>query len=177
MITLSHMITKANLEDVVALKKLINGAYRGESSKAGWTTEAFMLGGERTNEDELNEILFDSTNTLLKFTEGKQILASVLLTAKENQLYLGMLTVSPQLQNGGIGAQLLAQADLHAKQLGLSKIVMTVISTRTELIAYYNRKGYIDTGLRAPFPDSHSHSVLGSDPLQFMVLEKTILLD
>jgi N-acetylglutamate synthase-like GNAT family acetyltransferase len=61
-----------------------------------------------------------------------------------------MLTVSPQLQNGGIGAQLLAQADLHAKQLRFSKIVMTVISTRTELIAY-NRKGYVDTGLRAPF--------------------------
>jgi ribosomal protein S18 acetylase RimI-like enzyme len=53
-----------------------------------------------------------------------------------------MLTVSPQLQNGGIGAQLLAQADLHAKQL-FSKIVMTVISTRTELIAYYNRKGML----------------------------------
>jgi hypothetical protein len=76
-------------------------SYRGESSKAGWTTEAFMLGGERTNEEELTEILLDSTNTLLKFTDI-QILACV-LTAKENQ-YLGMLTVSPQLQNGGIGA-------------------------------------------------------------------------
>tara|TARA_R110000868_G_scaffold356525_1_gene618001 strand:+ start:32 stop:547 length:516 start_codon:yes stop_codon:yes gene_type:complete len=171
------MITKANLEDVVALKKLINGAYRGESSKAGWTTEAFMLGGERTNEEELTEILLDPKNRLLKYTEAGQILGCVLLTAKENQLYLGMLTVLPQLQNGGIGAQLLAQADLHAKQLGFSKIVMTVISIRSELIAFYMRKGYVDTGLRAPFPDSHSHSVLGSDPLQFMVLEKTIILD
>jgi N-acetylglutamate synthase-like GNAT family acetyltransferase len=68
-----------------------------------------LLWGERTNEEELTEILLDSTNTLLKFTENDQILACVLLTAKENQLYLGMLTVSPQLQNGGIGAQLLAQ--------------------------------------------------------------------
>jgi ribosomal protein S18 acetylase RimI-like enzyme len=171
------MITKATLDDIVALKKLINGAYRGESSKAGWTTEANLLGGERTNREELCEILLDSTNTLLKCIENNQIIACVLLTEKENQLYLGMLTVSPQLQNSGIGAQLLAQADLHAKQLGLPKIVMTVISTRTELIAYYNRKGYVDTGLRTPFPDSHSNSVLGSNPLQFMVLEKTILLN
>lgn len=171
------MIAKATLDDIVALDKLINGAYRGESSKAGWTTEANLLGGERTNREELCEILLDSTNTLLKCTENNQITACVLLTAKKNQLYLGMLTVSPQLQNSGIGGQLLAQADLHAMQLGFPKIVMTVISIRTELIAYYNRKGYVDTGLRTPFPDSHNPYVLGSEPLQFMVLEKTIVLD
>lgn len=171
------MITKARLDDIAALKTLINGAYRGESSKLGWTTEANILGGQRTDETELIEILSDSKNTLLKYTKEDRILACVLLTAKENQLYLGMLTVAPQLQNCGIGAQLLAQADLHAKALGLPKIVMTVISIRTELIAYYIRKGYFDTGSRAPFPDSHNHSVLGSQILDFMVLEKKISLD
>ena len=158
------MITKATLDDITVLQFLINGAYRGETSKAGWTTEANILGGERTNQEELTQILLDPKNRLLKYTEAGQILGCVLLTAEKKQLYLGMLSVAPKLQNSGIGAQLLAQAEIYAKQL-------------TELIAYYNRKGYVDTGLRAPFPDSHSHSVLGSDPLQLMVLEKTIVLD
>ncbi|MBC5842058.1 MAG: GNAT family N-acetyltransferase [Flavobacteriaceae bacterium] len=170
------MITKATLQDIPALLSLINGAYRGESSKAGWTTEAELLGGQRTDGGELTQILLDPKNTLLKYTEADQILGCVLLTAEEKQLYLGMLSVAPQLQNSGIGAKLLAQADLHAKQLNLPKIVMTVISIRSELIAYYIRKGYVDTGLKAPFPKSHLHSVLGSETLDFVVLEKAIAL-
>jgi ribosomal protein S18 acetylase RimI-like enzyme len=171
------MITKATLDDITALQFLINGAYRGETSKAGWTTEANILGGERTNQEELTQILLDPKNRLLKYTEAGQILGCVLLTAEKKQLYLGMLSVAPKLQNSGIGAQLLAQAEIYAKQLGLPKIVMTVISIRTELIAFYMRKGYVDTGLRTPFPESHADSVLGSEVLDFMVLEKTIVLD
>ena len=171
------MITKATIQDIPSLQSLINGAYRGEASKAGWTTEAELLGGQRTDETELIEILSDPKNTLLKYVEADQILGCVLLTAEENQLYLGMLSVLPQLQNSGIGAKLLAQADLHAKQLDLPKIVMTVISIRSELIAYYIRKGYVDTGLKAPFPESHLHSVLGNETLDFVVLEKAIDLN
>jgi ribosomal protein S18 acetylase RimI-like enzyme len=80
---------------------LINGAYRGES-KAGWTTEAFMLEVNEPNK-ELTEILLDSTNTLLKLQKMTNF-SLCFTNCKENQLYLGMLTVSPQLQNGGIGA-------------------------------------------------------------------------
>ena len=37
----------ASAADAPALVDLINSAYRGESSKAGWTTEADLLGGQR----------------------------------------------------------------------------------------------------------------------------------
>ena len=168
------MITKATSVDISNLNKLINSAYRGESSKKGWTTEAELLEGSRTTEEELAEILANSSNTLLKFTENNQILGCVLLVEKEQQLYLGMLTVSPELQNSGIGKKLLLQADNHAKELGLTKIVMTVISLREELIAWYKRHGYEDTGAREAFPVSDVHIPITESNLEFMVLEKKI---
>lgn len=168
------MITKATIGDVFALNTLINSAYRGESSKKGWTTEAYLLEGLRTTKEELTETIRDPKNTILKFTENNQIIGCVLLIEKEQQLYLGMLTVSPELQNSGVGKKLLQQAEIHASVLGLPKIVMTVITVRKELIAWYTRNGYVDTGERAPFLVSDVHIAIAEQPLEFMVLKKNI---
>ncbi|PXY38865.1 GNAT family N-acetyltransferase [Flavobacterium cheongpyeongense] len=168
------MITKATLQDIPALNLLINSAYRGESSKKGWTTEAYILEGKRTTEEELQEILNNPKNTILKYTEDDKIIGSVLLAKKEQQLYLGMLTVLPELQNSGIGKKMLAKAENHAKNLGLSGITMTVISVREELIAWYKRHGYVDTGEREAFPESHIHVTISEEPLEFIFLEKKI---
>lgn len=168
------MITKALLEDIPALVTLINSAYRGETSKKGWTTEAHLLEGKRTDEQEMTEIFVHPKNTILKFTENDKIIGSVLLVEKGHQLYLGMLTVSPELQNGGIGKKLLAEAENHAKSLGLSSIIMTVISVREELIAWYKRHGYVDTGEREAFPESDIHVTVSKEPLEFIYLEKKL---
>lgn len=171
----SIMITKATIEDISSLNTLINSAYRGESSKKGWTTEASLLKGLRTTEEELTTILQNPNNIILKFTENSRIIACVLLVEKEQQLYLGMLTVSPELQNSGLGKQLLQQAEIHALAVGLPKIVMTVISVREELIAWYKRHGYNDTGEREAFPASDVHIPISPQPLEFIVLEKNIV--
>lgn len=168
------MISKATLQDIPSLNILINSAYRGETSKKGWTTEAHLLEGKRTTEEELTAIILDPKNTFLKFTENDQIIGSVLLVEKEHQLYVGMLTVSPELQNRGIGKQLLAEAENHAKSLGLSTLSMTVVSVRAELIAWYKRHGYEDTGEREPFPSSDIHINISDQPLEFIYLEKRI---
>jgi len=168
------MITKATLQDIPALTTLINSAYRGETSKKGWTTEAHLLEGKRTTEEELKEIIQDPKNTFLKFTENDQIIGSVLLVEKEHQLYLGMLTVSPELQNAGIGKKLLAEGEKQAKTLGLSSIIMTVVSVRAELIAWYKRHGYVETGEKEPFPSSDIHINISDNPLEFIYLEKRI---
>ncbi|MFH6989210.1 GNAT family N-acetyltransferase [Flavobacterium collinsii] len=168
------MITKASLLDIPALTVLINSAYRGETSKKGWTTEANLLEGKRTDEQEMTEIFLDPKNTILKYTENDQIIGSVLLVEKGSQLYLGMLTVSPELQNSGIGKKMLAEAENHAKALGLSSIIMTVISVREELIAWYKRHGYVDTGEREAFPVSEIHVTISEEPLEFIYLEKVI---
>jgi len=168
------MITKATVEDIPALTILINAAYRGETSKKGWTTEAHLLEGKRTNEEEMTEIILEPSNTILKYTENSQIIGSVLLVEKKDQLYLGMLTVSPELQNSGIGKKMLAEAEHHARALGLHSIIMTVISVREELLAWYIRHGYKDTGKREAFPESDIHITISEQPLEFIYLEKLL---
>ncbi len=168
------MIAKVVAEDITSLNTLINSAYRGEFSKEGWTTEAHLLEGSRTTEAELLDIIQDTSNTLLKYSDNGKIIGSVLLKVKKNELYLGMLTVSPELQNGGIGKKLLHQAEVFAAEIRLPKIIMTVISVREELIAWYKRNGYVDTGAREPFPVSDVFNPTTQEPLEFMVLEKVI---
>ena len=168
------MITQATIADAAELSALINSAYRGETSKKGWTTEADLLEGTRTSEEELINIIASSNHYLLKFIRDEKIIGSVLLIAKKEVLYLGMLTVSPELQNSGIGRQLLQAAEQLAQQLELSRIQMTVIGIRKELLAWYIRNGYEDTGVREPFPFGEGDKALTSEPLDFIVLEKKL---
>ncbi len=168
------MITKATLQDVSALKVLVNSAYRGETSKKGWTTEANLLNGIRIDENELTEIIEEPKSTIFKFQENNQILGCVLLVEKQNKLYLGMLCVNPDLQNSGIGKKILQFANDYAIEKGLPRIVMTVISQRTELISWYNRHGYSDFGEREPFPANHADDIISGNVLEFIVLEKRL---
>src|ERR1700759_310499 len=102
------MVTPANEKDIPALNILVNSAYRGEQSKQGWTTEADLLDGIRTDEKSLRELMLQPGSAILKYEEENKILGCVHLKQEGNKIYLGMLTVSPQLQGKGIGKILLA---------------------------------------------------------------------
>ena len=98
----------------------------------------------------------------------------MLLIEKKGTLYLGMLTVNPELQNSGIGKKMLEFAQNFAIDLGLKSITMTVISVRIELIAWYERHGYIDTRKREPFPMNDANFGLPKQELEFIVMEKKV---
>ena len=168
------MISKATLADVSEINHLVNSAYRGDSSKKGWTTEADLLGGVRIDEEGVKKLIIAEGIFLLKYTQNDQIVASVLLEQQSDCLYLGMLTVSPTLQGGGIGRQLLQAAETEAKALNLAKISMTVISVRKELIAWYERNGYKATGQTKPFPMSDPTFGMPKQFLEFIVMEKEL---
>ncbi len=162
-------VTHADLPDLV---KLVNSAYRGDSSRAGWTTEADILTGIRTDIATLQqEFELPGVHMLKAVNEAGAIVACVYLQQTDQKLYLGMLTVSPELQNKGVGKQLLQRAEQVAKERNCSHISMTVISVRKELIAWYERHGYQATGERKPFVvGEHIGNPL--QPLEFIVLEK-----
>lgn len=168
------MISVATLQDVPELNILINSAYRGESSKKGWTTEEHLLGGIRTDESNLSELLQKENVTILKYTELGKIIGSVYLEKQVDKLYLGMLTVSPELQGGGIGKKLMQAAENLAKENNLPKISMTVISVRKELIEYYERRGFKNTGETKPFPMNDPKFGLPKQQLAFIIMEKEL---
>ena len=167
------MISKATLNDVSELNALVNSAYRGDSSRRGWTTEADLLDGIRIDEDRLTELIQKPDSMILKYTEEpNKIIACVHLEKEILKLYLGMLTVSPELQGKGIGKEMLWAAEKEAKKFLCRSIYMTVLTDRTELIAWYNRHGYLNTGNIEPFPSGDPRFGLPKKYLEFVVLEK-----
>lgn len=169
-------IAEATNKDIPDLAVLLNSAYRGEGSKAGWTTEAHLIGGTvRTDEGELERLMNTNGSVLLKYTnDQRKIIGCVNLQQHRDKIYLGMLSVSPGLQGGGIGKELLKAGEEYAAKQTCSAVYMTVISLRTELINWYARHGYKDTGERKKFvEDGKSGNHL--QPLEFMVMEKILL--
>jgi ribosomal protein S18 acetylase RimI-like enzyme len=158
----------ADVEDLVAL---VESAYRGESSRAGWTTEADLLDGQRTDADEVRSLLAH----LLVAETDDGIVGCCTLVPKGAHGYFGMFAVRPGLQGGGVGSALLSEAEARARRLRLDRVEMTVLSLRTELIAFYERRGYVRVGEQRPFPH---HDVRFGRPrredLEFEVLVKAL---
>ena len=169
-------ISIATASDIPAIIDLLNSAYRGERSKQGWTTEADLISGDiRTDEATLQKVMQQAGSVLLKYTnDAGEIIACVNLQQHGHKIYLGMFSVSPQLQGGGIGKKMLQAAEEYAIHLKCIAIYMSVISVRTELINWYKRHGYSDTGERKPFTED---GISGKHlrQLEFMMLEKSVI--
>jgi ribosomal protein S18 acetylase RimI-like enzyme len=159
--------------DIPALERLVNSAYRGDSSKKGWTTEADLLDGIRTDTAALESMIQQPGSVILKYEQGDQLLGCVFLQRQGSDMYLGMLTVDPESQAKGIGKKMINRSEAYAKEQGCSAIVMTVISSRTELIDWYKRRGYYLTGEKKPFPSDPRFGI-PKKPLEFIVMKKEL---
>lgn len=142
--------------DAGAICRLVNGTYRGEASKQGWTTEADLLDGQRTDEPAIAEIIADPAQRILTARLGTagadEIVGCVHLARREGSGYLGMLAVHPARQARGLGKLLINEAEAWARRQGCPELRMTVITLRPELLAYYERRGFRRTGKTVPFP-------------------------
>ena len=159
-------------DDLERLHAVIERAYRGESARAGWTHEADLIAeGARTDLETLRAIVEDPLQRLLIAERDGQPIGCVQVSDSGKGLaYLGLLSVDPGLQAGGIGKKLLDAAERVAREVfGARRMEMTVIDKREELIAYYRRRGYLPSGETRDFP-------IALDPPLFMaVLVKPLL--
>ncbi|MDQ2878134.1 MAG: GNAT family N-acetyltransferase [Pseudomonadota bacterium] len=162
-------IRQASHADAAALQPLIQRAYRGEASRAGWTHEADLIKGERMALGELEALIADPAERILIAARGARPIGCVRIAkAGDDLAYLGLLCVDPLLQAAGVGSALIAAGEAAARDIfGAARIEMTVIDTRAALIAYYERRGYVPAGTR-DFP------IALDPPLNMIVLEKAL---
>jgi GNAT superfamily N-acetyltransferase len=153
---------KATLKDIQELNTLVNMAYRGEVSKTGWTTEAHLIEGQRTEPSALKEMM-EAGHFELAF-DGEELVACVYVKKETpTVLYIGMLTVKPSAQSRGLGTMLMKCADNLGREWGMKSTRMTVISERPDLIKIYEKMGYYWSGKTEPFPD---HDPRNGKPLK-----------
>lgn len=169
-------IRLATPADIPAIHRLVEGAYRGDSARRGWTHEADLLDGQRTDLTALAAILSDPAQRVMVADAGT-LVGCVQVTRVDTGLgYLGMLSVDPTMQGGGWGRRLMTAAETLARdQFGASRMEMTVIRQRGELIAWYERCGYRRTGEARPFPlDDPRFGMPRTRDLEFVVLARSL---
>lgn len=176
----------ATPSDVPILLPLIRSAYRGEFSRKGWTTEADLVADQRIDERGLLAkitepegavlIVTDNDNNAVAEKPTTPLACCEIVRSKQNPAvaYFGLFAVSPERQAGGVGRRVLEFAEGYAKQeWGVARMEMCVLWMRGELIAWYERRGYVKTGERREFPYKEMvGGVALRDDLWFEVLEK-----
>lgn len=171
----------ATTNDIDAIVALVESAYRGDASRVGWTTEADLLGGQRTDPASiLGQIQRPRSMMLLaerrRAGHDVELLACAHVTVEDGAGYFGMFSVRPGQQNTGIGRAVLAEAERIARvRWAQTTMRMTVIDVRAELIAWYQRRGYRRTGMFKPFPYGDARfGIPRRDDLRFEILEKSL---
>src|SRR5689334_19697858 len=155
-----YHIQPATLQDLPGIIKIVNSAYHGQPGSKSWTSEGHLVAGPRITEENLQSYLQQPAVTILRCAnEQGNIVGCVLLEKKKDTLYLGMLSVDPQIQASGIGKQLMQQAEAFARNHQYTTITISVIDQRHELIDWYKRKGYIPTGKLIPFSNPSSKAL------------------
>jgi len=170
---------KAELVDASRIADLVNSAYRGESSRKGWTTEADILDGLRTTTPEVAKIIRRNDAFMLIGVLKDEVVATICCEwqalAGHNTAHFGMIAVKPTLQNKGYGKSLIQAAEAFAKrEWRVVGFHMAVISLRQELIEFYERQGYKRTGEFADFPENSELWQPKVDGLNLQYLAKLI---
>lgn len=162
--------------DVDTLVELIESAYRGDASRAGWTTEADILEGQRSDPQIVLGVIKAADSRLLTVEQDGRVVACCQLEHRGDHAYFGMFAVSPALQGAGLGKVIIAEAERSARETwGTREMHMTVISVRNDLIAWYERRGYRRTGKMTPFPyGDERFGIPQRDDLQFELLVKEL---
>ena len=163
--------------DVDTLVALVESAYRGDDSRVGWTTEADILEGQRTDPEGVLAVIKSPDSRLLTVERDGLVVACCQLEHRGTYAYFGMFAVSPTLQGGGLGKVIIAEAERIVREAwGVTEMHMTVISVRDDLIAWYERRGYRRTGRMTPFPyGDERFGIPQREDLRFELLVKPLV--
>lgn len=166
---------RATRADVASIVSLTEAAYRGENL-GGWTTEAHLVGVRRTDTKGVEEVLAALERMIMLVEIDGDLAGCIELTKQGSRAVLGMLAVRPDLQGRGIGGAIIREAERICRdEFEAKEIRMQVLHMRSDIIAWYDRRGYKPNGERVPFPYGNERlGVPKRDDLEFIVLVKAL---
>lgn len=171
----SPKIRLATKKDIEKIVKLVESVYRGESSKSGWTTEADLVDGQRTDAKMILEMMSEVGNEFYVIDANEfSLAASVHLKKEADHGYIGMVSVGTEFQNQKLGKKLLQFCEEKIANWGFKKAKITVLNVREELIAWYVRFGYHRSGQGVDFPKDPRYGIPKVQNLKLIELEKII---
>lgn len=167
----------ARRDDTSSIVQLVNSAYRGETARRGWTSEADLLDGQRTDVAMVTDMLEAGRFYFLLCERAWTLRGSLYVEPLAHHVCcLGMFAIHPDYQRQGLGKWMMVQAERFARDTFKARSMeLTVISLRVDLIAWYARRGYICTNEMREFPYGDTRFGVARRPdLVFQVLRKNL---
>lgn len=134
-------IRVASPGDAAQITRVINSAFR--------VAEEFFIDGNRITQDEVERLL--GKGAFLVAKNGDQLDGCVYVEMRGERSYLGLLSVDPNRQQGGLGSLLMNEAESYCREHGSQFMDIVIVSLREELPAFYRKRGYVENGT-TPFP-------------------------
>lgn len=149
----------AEPSDARRIMAVINSAFR--------VAEEFFCAEDRITLEEVERLF---TTGAILIAEGDRLLAGcVYVELRGERSYLGLLSVDPSQQQTGLGSLLMTSAENHCRERGSQFMDILIVNVRTELMPFYLRRGYVETGT-LPFPPN----VKTKQPCHFITMAKQL---
>jgi GNAT superfamily N-acetyltransferase len=170
------LFRRALAADIPAIVTLVNAANSGDGNTAGWTNEAHLFHGNRTDEAEVAQLLAAPGARFVLSMGVDQVIACAYLRVTGKEAYLGLLAVYPRRQGRGFGSELIAECERIAyEELGCERLGITVITShRPEVAAFYERRGFVRTGKFKSFERKQAREGKKIDGLLLEWMEKIL---
>lgn len=127
--------------DATNITGVINSAFR--------IAEEFFVDGNRITQSEVEKLL--EKGAFLLAETGDQLNGCVYVELRGERSYLGLLSVNPNRQQGGLGSLLMNEAESYCRERGSHFMDIVIVSLREELPPFYRKRGYVENGT-TPFP-------------------------
>jgi len=152
-------IRLAVVADAEKITNIINAAFH--------IVEGFFIDGPRIDQAEVEQLL--DKGAFLLAEAGDKLNGCVYVELRGERSYLGLLSVDPTCQRGGLGSLLMSEAEKYCRERGSRFMDILIVNLRTDLPAFYQRRGYFENGT-APFPTD----VVTKIPCHFINMSKAL---
>jgi predicted N-acetyltransferase YhbS len=145
--------------DAAKITRVINSAFR--------IAEGFFVDGPRISQGEVDQLLVKGAFLLAEADD--KLNGCVYVELRGERSYLGLLSVDPACQQGGLGSLLMLEAENYCRARGSRFMDILIVNLRKELPAFYQRRGYVEAGT-TPFPED----VETKTPCHFINMSKPL---